>query len=397
MAAVTANIAAMETQLETEATAEGAHAVDEHPSVPAGAPDSDEPESAETEEGKKVTCRRCNAETDPSDALCQEKFRVELRWTCKACHAVLTQLNRHGVELKSVLSETDSVSFFQDCKAARMNAVDKRLSYTQARGILKQSMIESASRVSTEGETGEFQPLSYWELKGYNTESFEASAERRDHPLLGVTYKVEIESTSTQRIHTVTEQRILQMESEARERAAARSQPAAPLSAPVDLPMAMDDLQTGRKRKTPEDKKEAQLQAKLQRQEDKKRQKMEVSACAAAAKMLPQLKKSHEKLAGCSEKIAALSATVALPDASRQQLESAKTDLDSAVGNCTKILGATARGSSLASFTAQELANDKELNTVVKDVNAAVRTAQAFITANKENLPKKAAKAKAKK
>ena len=397
MAAVTANIAAMETQLETEATAEGAHAVDEHPSVPAGAPDSDEPESAETEEGKKVTCRRCNAETDPSDALCQEKFRVELRWTCKACHAVLTQLNRHGVELKSVLSETDSVSFFQDCKAARMNAVDKRLSYTQARGILKQSMIESASRVSTEGETGEFQPLSYWELKGYNTESIEASAERRDHPLLGVTYKVEIESTSTQRIHTVTEQRILQMESEARERAAARSQPAAPLSAPVDLPMAMDDLQTGRKRKTPEDKKEAQLQAKLQRQEDKKRQKMEVSACAAAAKMLPQLKKSHEKLAGCSEKIAALSATVALPDASRQQLESAKTDLDSAVGNCTKILGATARGSSLASFTAQELANDKELNTVVKDVNAAVRTAQAFITANKENLPKKAAKAKAKK
>lgn len=392
MAAVTADIAAMETQVETEATAEGAHAVDEIPSDAPGAPDSVEPESAETEEGKTVTCRRCNAETDPSDALCQEKFRVELRWTCKACHAVLTQLNRHGVELKSVLSETDSVSFFQDCKAARMNAVDKRLSYTQARGILKQSMI-----VSTEGETGEFQPLSYWELKGYNTEAIEASAERRDHPLLGATYKVDIESTSTQRIHTVTEQRILQMESEARERALARSQPAAPLSAPVDLPMAMDDLQTGRKRKTPEDKKEAQQQAKLQRQEDKKRQKMEVSACAAAAKMLPQLKKSHEKLAGCNEKIAALSATVALPDASRQQLESAKTDLDSAVGNCTKILGATARGSSLASLTAHELANDKELNTVVKDVNAAVRTAQTFIRANRENLPKKAAKAKAKK
>ena len=88
---------------------------------------------------------------------------------------------------------------------------------------------------------------------------------------------------------------------------------------------------------------------------------------------------------------------MALPDASRQQLESAKTDLDSAVGNCTKILGATARGSSLASLTAHELANGKELNTVVKDVNAAVRTAQTFIRANRENLPKKAAKAKAKK
>ena len=75
MAAVTADIAAMETQVETEATAEGAHAVDEIPSDAPGAPDSVEPESAETEEGKTVTCRRCNAETDPSDALCQEKIR----------------------------------------------------------------------------------------------------------------------------------------------------------------------------------------------------------------------------------------------------------------------------------------------------------------------------------
>lgn len=161
---------------------------------------STEPSASAAAEDKKVICRRCNQETAEEDALCQEKFRLDLRWTCKACHALLTQLNRHGVELKTVLSETESVKFFQDCKAARMNAVDKRLSYTQARGVLKQSMIESASRVSTEGEEGEFQPLSYWELKGYNTEAIEASAEQRTHPLLGTTYKVDIESTSTKRI-----------------------------------------------------------------------------------------------------------------------------------------------------------------------------------------------------
>ena len=41
---------------------------------------------------KKVICRRCNQETAEEDALCQEKFRLDLRWTCKACHALLTQL-----------------------------------------------------------------------------------------------------------------------------------------------------------------------------------------------------------------------------------------------------------------------------------------------------------------
>ena len=53
---------------------------------------------------EKVVCRRCNQETDPKEALCQDKFRADLRWTCKACHALITQLNRHGVELKTVLT-----------------------------------------------------------------------------------------------------------------------------------------------------------------------------------------------------------------------------------------------------------------------------------------------------
>ena len=96
-------------------------------------------------------------------------------------------------------------------------------------------------------------------------------------------------------------------------------------------------------------------------------------------------------------KIAELSFFVALPDASKEQLASAQKELDSAMENCTKLLGATAKGGSLQSFQAHELANDKDLAAVVKTVNDAIRTAQAFVKANKENLPKKAAKAKAKK
>ena len=55
-----------------------------------------------------------------------------------------------------------------------------------------------------------------------------------------------------------------------------------------------------------------------------------------------------------------------------------------AMGNCSKLLGATAKGGSLNSFAADALQNDKKLITVVKSGNAAIRTAQAFIKTNKE-------------
>ena len=384
MAAEAPAVAALEVPPPAETSAESHTAEEAQPSDA----------SVPAEKAEKVICRRCNEETDPANALCQEKFRIDLRWTCKSCHAVLTQVNRHGVELRSLLTETDSTAWFQSCKIARMNASDQRLSYVQARGLLKQQMIESASKVPKEGECGEFQPLGYWMLKGYNVENIERDAEHRTHPLLGDVYKVAIESESTENIKTRSEQRILQMEAEARERAQARSQPAAPLSAPLDLPLQLEDQQSGRKRKTPEEKKIAQEQAKAQRQEDKKRQKVEIAACAAAAKLLPQLKKCHEKMAGCNEKIAELSAHVALPDGSKEQLQTAQTGLDTALANCSKILGATAKGGSLSAFQIEDLSNDKELNSLIKDVNAAIRTAQEFIRANKENLPKKNAKAK---
>ena len=307
MATVTAELAAMDGKLQKEGPTEAAASTD------AAAPETVATESSESSApAEKVVCRRCNEETDPKEALSQDKFRADLRWTCKACHALITQLNRHGVELKTVLTETESTAFFQKCKLARMNSADQRLAYSQARGVLKQQMIETASKVSSEGETGQFQPLSFWELKGYNTDKIEASAESRDHPLLGKTYKVEIESTSVQRIHSVTEQRILQMEAEARERALARTAPAPPLSAPMDLPVALEAAQASKKRKTPEEKKALQEEAKAQRMADKKRQKTETAACAAAARLLPALKKCHEKMAACNEKIAELSSVVAL-------------------------------------------------------------------------------------
>ena len=102
---------------------------------------------AEVATVKTVTCRRCLASVPEEDTLVTQKFREDLRYTCRSCHAVQTQLQRHGIDLKTVLSEEDVASFFLDAKAERDNTADKRLSYAQARGILKKKMVESDTKV----------------------------------------------------------------------------------------------------------------------------------------------------------------------------------------------------------------------------------------------------------
>ena len=67
----------------------------------------------------KVICRRCTSSVQRDEAICTPKFREDLRWTCKSCHAVKGQLARHGIELSSCLTEDDVVAFYQDSRAER--------------------------------------------------------------------------------------------------------------------------------------------------------------------------------------------------------------------------------------------------------------------------------------
>lgn len=358
-----------------------------------------EAELAKVEQKKEVTCRRCQLPVQKAEAICTPKFREDLRWTCKACHAVKSQLARNGIELQSCLTEDDVVAFYQDARNERKNSVDQRLSYSQARGVLKKSMIESSSRVDRQGEHGEFQPLSYWELRGYNTAKIEELAEQRDHPILGPTYRVDITSFSTEFITKVTEERLLRMEADARQRqarlpaagAAAAAAPAPSLE--LDLPMAVEVPETGKKRKNPEEKKAAQEQAKLERQEQKKRMKLESSAVAAAGKLLPQLQKCTLRLDQALAKAEGLS--VRMPSGDEESIAKAKEALAKASANASKMLQGAGKGQSLGDMPAEVLLVEKELHRVVKDGNAAIRQVQAFLRAQKENAqPKIAARAK---
>ena len=268
-----------------------------------GQPLAEQQEADKAAQPVQVTCRRCATVVDRENCVENPKFRMELRWTCRSCHACHTTLQRHGIEMKSLLNEEETVAFFAEAKAVRDNSADKRLSYSQARGVLKQAMIESSSREDREGDFGEFQPLSFWELRGYNVANIEQLAEKRSHPILGDTYRVDITKKSTEFIAKLTEERIVRMESDFRQRQQPVSAAAPSLSGGVpalqlDLPAAeiVKAPSGGKKRKTAEEKQQDKEAAKQAKQEAKKRVKLESTAVATAGKHLPGLQKLTAKL-----------------------------------------------------------------------------------------------------
>eukprot|EP00435_Cladocopium_sp_Y103_P016906 s1875_g4.t1 len=365
-----------------------AEAMAHEDAIPASQPRTPEPEVA--------ICRRCQQEVKVEDAMCTPKFRMELRYTCKPCHATLSQLQRRGVDVKDVLTESAAVTFFVDAKNERANGMEGRLCYQQARALLLQKMIESTTHREREGSAGEFQPLGFWMLRGYDCDRIEALAERRDHPILGPTFRVDIDKMSKEQIRDITEERLLNIESQARERqqrknAVANSSCAAAQPALPDLGVEVDIVAGApeKKRKTPEEKQAAAEAAKVERQESKKRQKLERCATSAAAKVLPQLKKCSDRLNEVLEKVSTTGA--ALPEASVEQVTKTKATLEETVKNATHMLAAASKGQALSLGT-DDLQTEKGLNGILRDGDAAIRTLQHYIREKKEIT--KAAKAK---
>ena len=350
-----------------------------------------------------VTCRRCAQQVAVTEALCTPKFRPELRYTCRNCHAVLSQLQRRGIDIKEVLSEEAAVTFFQDAKAERANGMEGRLCYGQCRAMLKQKMVETTSFLEKDGSEGAFQPLSHWMLQGYDCERIEKLAQHRTHPILGDTYRVDIDKMSNEQIRTITEERLLHLESQARQRQQLRSKALPGEASQPDLGIEVEAVTAGdsKKRKTPEEKQAAAEAAKIQKKEDKKLEKQQRGAASAAAKVLPQLKKCSEKLETALEKVSR--EAVALPEASAEHIAECQKKLEDACKNATQLLTAASKGQN-PNLAPELLQSEKDLNGIVKDGNAAIRTLQHYVREQKEaakgmklNQVSRAAKAKGKK
>ena len=344
---------------------------------------------------EQATCAKCQQQGNAGDMKYRASYRPELRYTCKNCMALETQLNRHGLQPQKLLSERDCIAFFQQASLEKKNAEENRLCFSRARALLKQSMVTESKRIFTDTQGGEYQPLSFWELRGYNTQSILDNAPKELHPILGETYKVEIHAERTEHVEAEVESRIAAMEHDARQRALAASSSAGPdPSHGLDLPIEINLKPAGGKKRglTEEEKADAKRRRDEQRLQEKDRK----TATAAAAKMLPQIHKLHEKL---EQKTAAAGDALdtVLAAADKEFVVATTKDLADAAAAGKRLLDLAAKGK-IAEAGPLPWRSDKDLQQKLRDGNAALRSLQDAIRADKPKPKGKAegrAKAKA--
>ena len=185
-----------------------------------------------------ATCAKCKTDgLEVADMICREGYRVELRYVCKACHATQASLARKGINVQKLLGEQHLVQFFSEAAVERRNASENRLSFGQSRALLRKTMVQEVLQIKKDSQESEWQPLSYWELKGYNTEKIERDCPREDHPILGATYKLSIHHESEGTVVKDCEARITEMENDAMQRrSAATHAPGVPHSSTLRWP-----------------------------------------------------------------------------------------------------------------------------------------------------------------
>lgn len=231
--------------------------------------------------------------------------------------------------------------------------------------MLKKCMVQEVRREKRDGYAGEWQPLTYWELKGYDTERIKATCPMEEHSALGETYKVSIHTESDETLHAQAEQRITQMESDAQQRRlAAASAPGVPA---LELEEAMEAPAAASKGKrkgplTEEEKQERKRLKTLAKQRETERK----VATAAAAKLLPSLKTCLEKL---ETKLGGLDHDT-LPPATLEQAVNAVEVLTETIAGATKLLNAAATGKA-GDAVDVDWKKEKDLQSRMKDGHAA--------------------------
>ena len=355
---------------------------------------------------ERVKCGRCQLHRPLDECIHRPRSRENLRYICKPCNALAVQLGRHGIELRSTLSETSMTQFFQQANAERENTSDKRITYGQARAMLSRQMAEEASEVERHGEGAEWQPLAFWELKGYDVSSIAAKAETKMHPLLGQVFRVAVEKDSRESILKSTEARLCQMEADALQRRrasqatiqeagrAALAGGAAPLPLPdgaveeeeIDLGVsyaAEESVQKKDKKQklTPEEKVAKQAEAKRLKAAQRAAEKLHHAGCTAAAKLLPQLQSVLGRLQKAREPTDCPVWTQ-MCEQNAGAVDATQNELQEMVTLGTKTLEAMSKGSSAAKLPA--FPQEKEARRILKDGNDAIRVVQRFKKDHKE-------------
>lgn len=358
---------------EQVAGSEGTAAAVPDAAAPAGSTSETKSPEGAAAAGEPMTslCAKCRVQAKTAEMIGREGYRVELKYVCKPCHATQTQLARKGLQLHKLLGQTHLVEFFSEAALERKNTEDGRLAYGQTRAMLKRHMVQEIIHMTKDTQEAEWQPLSYYELKGYNTAAIEAMCPMERHPVLGPTFKLAIHTESHGTITKDVEKRITEMENDAMQRQNSVAAGVPQMDLEVSVERAV-------KRKGPLSEEEKEVKKQL-RVAQKAAEADRKSATAAAAKHVAGLKAVLVKL---EEKKNALGeAFDALPSAAVDEVNSNINDLQEVVSEATKLLDAAAKGKSLND--AVSFKKDKDLRSKIKSGNAALKILNEILRAEK--------------
>eukprot|EP00438_Fugacium_kawagutii_P032169 Skav225983 [mRNA] locus=scaffold5683:95518:96420:+ [translate_table: standard] len=298
-------------------------------------------------------------------------------------------MRRKGLILTNLLlSEESVVSFLVEAQQERKEAEGNRLSFSKVRSLLKRQMITETQSRHADSFDGEWQPLSVWELRGYDTAKIEEQCPCETHSVLGKTYKLVIHAESDATITSEVERRLVTLENAAlQKKSSAQPAPGQPV---LELDEALEPKESKSKRKaglTLEEREENKRAKAAQRKLEVER-KVET---AAAVKYLPQLKAVEAKLKDKVEKLGTqfddLSGRV------QGEVKDCLEDLAEVVSVGTKVLSLAAAGKSLTDLDVP-WKKDKDLQSKVKTANSCLRALQEFVRSNKENAAPKTKRAK---
>lgn len=399
-----------ETQAEAEATAAQASLEEMAGQLVPQAAAAEPPNPMVAAAPETCTCRYCKGEFPCSEChqypSTTNPFR---RWACRPCHNTQSTLKRHGISAEELCAGEGLDKYFSQLRREReeLKKTDGRLTYARLRAQLKHHLVTERVESFESSTEGEYQPLSYWELKGYDVEKIQAQAARRDNPLLGVTYRVAIDKDKHAEIVKETERKLVEMENQIHQKKKKQLEPAVAAKALQDVgfvpgvPVEVEDSDPGlsqdseaeaeaedkpkqKKRKTEEEKEEARENKKKQ----KRAEKQDRVELAAAAKVLPGLAKVSERLVQVWDKVGEELRPSLDPELETEVKETIE-DLKSVQEQAQKRLQAAAKGKAVP--TEDSLwTSEKDLNQKIRAGNSAIRSVQKFL---REQQPQRAAKA----
>lgn len=324
-------------------------------------------------EGATAVCAKCKGTGAVAEMVHRPQYKDGLQYTCNPCNALTAQLRRNGLFIGQLLkTEEDMIQFYSDAALERKNCEQGRLAFQRSRALLKKHMVHELQRREVDGQESEWQPLSVYELRGYDIEAIRASAPKEDHPILGETFKLQIHKESVENITLQVERQLAEMEHAALERKKSAAAASAAALPELDLDTITDAPERKRKGPMTQEEKDAN---KLARVAAKKQEDDRKLATASAAKLLPQLKKVQSNL---KDKIGSMGdAMQQLPAISLEQVQQAEANLNDVVTKASQLLDSAAKGKPVA---VADLAwkKEKELAQYARDGNLAIRVIQDF-------------------